>query len=80
MPCRFPAQTRMRCACGGHHTYSCRACEQARNPTLVGESLFRLLSCWCCLVLDCLGGTLQGQVACYPLTYLYLSRIQKRKP
>lgn len=61
----------------GPHTYSCRACERAPNPTLVVESLFHLLSYWCCLVLDYLGGILLGQVACYPLTYLYLHKIQK---
>lgn len=61
------------------HTYSCRVCELARSPILVVESLSHLLSYWCCLVLDYLGGILLGQVACYPLTYLYLHKNQEKK-
>lgn len=62
-----------------HHTYSCRVYGLARNPTPVVESLFHLLSYWYCLVLDYLGGILLGQVACCPLTYLYLHKNEKGK-
>lgn len=77
-PVSFPAQ-------GGAlrflnlHTYSCRVCELAQNPIPVVESLFHPLSYWCCLVLDYLGGILLGQVACCPLTYLYLHKNQGEK-